>query len=155
MPTSVWNPLVRSAIRRSLEFGWSGRAIYRALPGWGLPSYHRETFNRVVRLEREFIRVGKATVEAPGDVPFPHNLMVEEEIPVPKTYRLHGKARLYDFDRDEEYEIDIQMYSDANLGKEGWEKQFIDRYQPRYGEEDIEVLSVHFEKVVHMPGWRY
>lgn len=153
--TSIWNPLVRSFIRQSIEFGWSGRRIYGALPDLGLPKFHRETFLKVVRLEKEFIKVGRATIEAPGNIPFPHDLMVDEFFPMTTRYRLHGKATLYDIDLDEVYDIDIQMYTDANLGKDGWKKQFIDRYQPGYGFEDLEVLDVHFEKIVHMPGFPY
>lgn len=153
--TSIWNPLVRSFIRSSIEVGWSGRRIYGALPGLGLPSYHRDTFLKVVRLEKEFIRVGKATIAAPGNIPFPHNLMVEEEFPMTTRYRLHGQATLYDLDLEEAYTIDIQMYSDSNLGKDGWESQFISRYTPAYGEEGIEVQDVTFNKIVHMPGGTY
>lgn len=155
MATSLWTPIVRSIVRRSIGAGWSGRRIYSALPDWGLPLYHREDFFKVVRYEREFLRVGKPTVEAPGDVRFPRNIMIEEEFPADFRYRLHGKMTYYDGVTDQEIETDIQMYDDENRGKDGWEKEFFERYQDPYKDQEIEILHVHFEKVVHQPGYRY
>ncbi|GAJ09331.1 unnamed protein product, partial [marine sediment metagenome] len=36
-----------------------------------------------------------------------------------------------------------------------WKDEFIDRYVKRYEYEDIELLSVSFEKVVHQPRYGY
>ena len=155
MYTSIWTPIVRSTIRKALEFGWSGNRIYGALPDWGLPSYHRETFLKVVRYEREFLRVGQATINADRLKRFPTNIMVEEEFPYTSNYRLHGRMTLYDPDTDEEFEQDISMYTDGNLGPAGWEEDFISRYQSDYEEQDLEVVSVGFTKVVHFPGRPY
>jgi len=155
MATSVYHPLVRGFVQRSLGAGWSGRSIYGALPGLGLPLFHRETFFKIVREEREFLRVGKPTKEFAGDVEFARDLMVEEDFPYPSRYRIRGTVELYDAAEDELYDMPIQFYTDSNLGKDEWEKEFMRRYQPRYGEEDIEVMGVGFDRVSHQPGFRY
>lgn len=155
MASSLWTPIVRSIIRRSIGAGWSGRRIYSALPDWGLPSYHRTDFFNIVRYEREFLRVGKPTVDAPSDVRFPRNIMVEEEFDADFRYRIHGKMTYYDAVTDQEIQTDIQMYSDDNLGKDGWQDDFIGRYSKRYEDEEIEIISVSFDKIVHQPGYRY
>lgn len=155
MFTSLWTPIVRTAIRSSLAAGWSGNRIYNTLHDWGLPKYHRETFLKVVRYEREFLRVGKATVESSGDVRFPHDLMVEEEFDYDSKYRLHGKATYYDEDLDEEFETDVQLYADSNLGKDGWEEQFVRKWSPTYEEEGIHIVSVRWEKIVHDSRYSY
>lgn len=155
MASSLWTPIVRTIIRDSLGFGWSANRIFSALPGWGLPSYHRADFLSVVRYEREFLRVGKPTVDAPGNIPFPQNIMVEEEFDADFRYRIHGRMTYYDADLDDEVETDIQMYSDDNLGKDGWENDFIDRYERGYEEEEKQLLYVSFQKVTHQAGYRY
>lgn len=155
MASSLWTPVVRSIIRRSIGAGWSGRRIYSALPDWGLPIYHRADFLKIVRHETEFLRIGKPTVEAPGHVSFPRNIMAEEEFPADFRYRIHGKMTYYDSELDEVIETQIQMYDDENRGKDGWEEEFFNRYTNRYELEGLEPISVHFEKVVHQPGYRY
>jgi len=155
MASSLWTPIVRSIIRRSIGAGWSGRRIYSALPDWGLPSYHRADFFNIMRYEREFLRVGKPTVDAPSDVRFPRNIMVEEEFEADFRYRIHGKMTYYDAVTDQEIETAIQMYSDDNLGKDGWQDDFISRYSKRYEEEEIDIISVSFDKISHQPGYRY
>ena len=155
MVSSLWTPVVRSIIRRSVGAGWSGRRIYSALPDWGLPLYHREDFFDVVRYEKEFLRVGPDTIKAPGDVRFPRNLMVEEKFDADFRYRLHGRMTYYDAETDSDIDTEIQMYTDDNLGKDGWLDDFVDRYTTRYAEEDIEILSVRFDKITHQAGYRY
>jgi len=155
LSSSLWTPIVRSIIRSSLSAGWSGNRIYSALPDWGLPSYHRKDFLKVARDEREFLKLGPATLEAAGDVSFPRNIMAEEKFDADFRYRIHGKMTYYDAVRDEEIETEIQMYDDENRGKDGWQNEFVDRYEQRYEEEDIQILSVSFEKVVHQPRYRY
>ncbi len=155
MPTSVYHPLVKSFIRDSLGFGWSGRQIYGALPGLGLPSYHRETFFKVVKAEREFLRVGKATTKYAGDIRFSKALMVEEDFLSASRYRVSGTMELYDSAEDELYDTPFQFYTDENMGKDGWEQEFRKRYQPRYGEEDIDFLGLRIDRVSHQPGFKY
>ena len=155
MSTSVYHPLVRSFIRQSFSFGWSANAIYKALPSIGLPSFHRATFLKVARGEREFLRVGKATQEFSGSVPFDRGLMIEEEFPYPSKYKISGKTRLYDEDNDFTFETSIQMYADDNLGKDGWESEFMSRYEDRYEYEGYSVVGVDFDRISHQPGFRY
>lgn len=155
MSTSVYHPLVRSFIRSSLGFGWSGRQIYSALPSLGLPKFHRETFFKVVKGEREFLRVGKATTEFAGNIAFTKSLMVEEDFLSASRYRVSGVMELYDATEDVLFDTPFQFYSDENLGKDGWEDLFKQRYQPRYGEEDIELLGLSIDRVSHQPGFRY
>jgi len=81
--------------------------------------------------------------------------MAEEEFDADFRYRLHGKMTYYDAVREEDITIDIQMYDDENRGKDAWQDEFINRYSKRYEEEEIEILSVSFEKVVHQPGYKY
>jgi len=81
--------------------------------------------------------------------------MLEEEFDADFRYRLHGKMTYYDAVTDQDIITNIQMYTDDNLGAQGWEDDFIDRYTKRYEEEEIEVQSISFEKVVHQPGYRY
>jgi len=155
MSTSVYHPLVRGFIRKSLSLGWSGNAIYGALPSIGLPLYHRETYLKVVRGEREYLRVGDATESFSGDIPFDRNFMVEEEFPYPSRYRISGKAQLYDEDNDFTFETNIQMYTDNNLGKDAWESDFMVRYQDRYEYEGYSVVGVNFDRVSHQPDFSY
>jgi len=108
-----------------------------------------------MRYEREFLRVGKPTVEAPGDVRFPRNIMVEEEFEADFRYRIHGKMTYYDAYLDEEVTTDFQMYDDENRGKDGWWDELLDRYDKRYEDEDIDILSIAVEKISHQPGYRY
>jgi len=81
--------------------------------------------------------------------------MVEEEFDADFRYRIHGRMTYYDADLDDEVETDIQMYSDDNLGKDGWENDFIDRYERGYEEEEKQLLYVSFQKVTHQAGYRY
>lgn len=155
MATSVFHPLVRGFIRNSLSMGWSGNAIYKALPSIGLPSYHRETFLKVARGEREYLRVGKMTEEFSGDMPFAKDIMVEEEFPYPSRYRLSGKAQLYDEENDYTFETNIQMYTDDNLGKDAWESEFMSRYEDRYEYEGYSVVGINFDRVSHQPDFSY
>ena len=155
MASSLWTPIIRAIVRKSIDFGWSGRRIYSALPDWGLPSYHREDFFKIVRYEREFLRVGKPTLAAPGDTPFPRNIMAEEEFDADFRYRLHGRMTYYDTAKGYEREKDIQMYTDDNLGKDGWEEDFIDKYIDEPSVEGLQILSVTFNKITHQPGYNY
>lgn len=155
MATGVYHPAVRGFIRDSLATGWSGRQIYGALPSLGLPSYHRETFFKVVKGEREYLKVGKATKEFAGDIPFDRSLMVEEDFLYPSKYRISGKVNLYDEETDEVFDMNIQFYDDENRGKNAWDSEFMDRYEDRYEYEGYSVVSIDIDRVSHQPGFRY
>lgn len=155
MITGVWSPIVRSVIRRSLRFGWSGNRIYNALPDIGLPKYHRSTFLAVVRAERDFLNVQEPTLKHPRHLKFPQELMVEESFPAEFRYKIFGRAQYRDMTTGELFRDDVSMYVDYDASPDMWEQEFLTRFTHDPSDPSARLLAFTTLRVSHNEGWAY
>lgn len=148
-------PLVRSVIRTQLLKGFSRNAVWRQLPTFGLPKFHKQTYwKHATQILGEISK--EPLVKAfPADVPLDHTIMVEGDIPTVNKYWLKGEVTYYDPEIDEMITKRMSFFSDANLGKEGWIKQFINRYTPPYSQEELEIIDADIDLVIHQKDFPY
>ena len=148
-------PLVKSIIRKDLLKGLTRNATWNALQSHGLPKFHKQTYWKVATQLLAEISKESLIKAAPTGVKLAHGSMVEGDFPYDAKYFIRGTQTLYDPDMDRYLTKDMSLYSDSNLGIDGWIKQYMAKWYPKYGEEDLELMDASISLVIHQEGYPY
>jgi len=148
-------PIVRSVIRADLLKGLTRNAVWNLLPTHNFPKFHKQTYWRVATQLLAEVRKEPQVRAYPGNVKLTHDIMVEGDFPYDAKYNIRVKGTLYDPDTDKYLVKDMQLYSDANLGKDGWLGQFMKKWYPEYGQEGLELVDAEINLVIHQRGYPY
>lgn len=149
---SVADSLVRGYIRHYIDLGWSGNKIWNTLPVLGLPKFHRQSFQAVVRMERARKSWQEDFLGLDPFLPTSNKYMFEKDLVQPYRYQVIARKTLINPATGQTIQTNVTLYDDYNLGLEGWKNDWLDKFGKYWGERGFELAGFNLVEVWHNKG---
>ena len=141
-----------AAMPRLVKIGFGSNAIINWLKPKGL-SYRRQTMLRDIRTFTGLERMEKAVRLVDPAKLFPQGSMVESSFRAARRYKIHGTIAYIDPETGETVEDHISFYSNQQMTKDQWLKDWFDKAAWTDSKEMAAMHSVTITSVEHQAGW--
>jgi len=145
-----------------------GRAILRGLAREGIGisrmigivraaggGYNYQSMLNDARMFTERLKYQTQITNLTGNQVVPRAWMSEVQLGMPYRYRVFGEVTFYDPDSNQHVVKTSSFYSDDYLKKGDYEAEFMDFFEKRYDEENLELISFKQTSVEHNLGYSY